>query len=112
METFMRYLLVAILALLAGVAISQSTSRIGKVDDFSITSYPLYGEVAVQHDTNPLAHPGMLRANSAGAVTAACWGQPASQAITLTLAAGEFFPCMVMFLKDTGTDAITIHVFY
>lgn len=108
----MKYLALVCLILLSAVAFSQSTSRIGPVDDFTITSYPLYGAVAVQHDTNPLAHPGMIRANSAGAVTAACYGQPVTDAITLNLVAGEFFPCVVMYLKDTGTDAITIHVFY
>ncbi len=109
----MRYVSLIVLCLVAMAALSQSsTTRIGVVDDYNITAYPLYGAVAVQHDTNPLAHPGMLRVDAAGAVTAVCWGNTLAQAITLNLVAGEFFPCVVTYLLDTGTAAITIHVFY
>ena len=88
----------------------SSTLRIGPVDDYNITAFPLFGAVVTPHDTNPLATPGMIRADAAGAVTATCAGNGAT--LTLNLAAGEFFPCIVSHVLDTGTDAITIHVFY
>ena len=77
---------------------------------WTLTGYPLHGSLVTPHDTNDLAVPGYVRANEAGDVTAIPFHGAA--AITLALAAGEFFPCLVSRVLDTGTDPITIHVFY
>lgn len=112
MKNFVMGILIGASVFVVAAIFAQSTNRVGPVDDYNITAYPLYGSLAIQHDTNPLANPGMIRPNVDAAVTAACWGNTVAQAITMNLVAGEFFPCVVGYLKDTGTDAVTIHIFY
>lgn len=76
----------------------------------AITGYPLNGVAVTPDDDNDLATPGYLRADVAGQVK--CMPQIGSTAIIVNLAAGEFFPCMVRRVYDTGTDAITLHLFF
>lgn len=108
----MRRVLIA--ALLMGVAVfasaDRSAVRLQPVDQYAITSFPLYGSAVTPNDSADLAEPGFIRPDADGAVTATCFGSTSS--ITLNMVAGEYFPCLVKRVYDTGTDAITIHVFY
>ena len=76
----------------------------------SITGYPIHGEIVTPDDDADLPRPGYVRADAEGAVTVIPYGSTAS--ISLTLVAGEFVPCLVKRVLDSGTDAITLHVFY
>lgn len=87
-----------------------STRRVGQLSDYSITSYPLFGTLVTPNDGADLATPGTIRVNGAGNVVVIPYGNTAS--ITLTLAAGEFVPCIVKRVLATGTTATSIHVFY
>ena len=100
--------------LAVGYLHAQSASNTGlRVQSWSYTNYPIYGVAITPHDTDELAFPMAIRPDADGAVTAVCSGNDAvAAAITLTLVAGEFFPCQVIIVLDTGTDAITIHGFY
>ena len=104
----------AALALMMFNAFGQSSSNIGTVlPSWTLTGFPLYGVAVTPTDDTALAQPMTIRPDADGAVTATCAGQGlAGTAITLTLVAGEFFPCQVIEVLDTGTDAITIHGFY
>ena len=110
----MKNLAIIVLAmLLAGIVGAQSVQSYGAQNAFSMTAFPLYGAAVTPHDSTVLTPPRQIRVNADGAVTARCAGQsPGGQSITLTLVAGEFFPCQVVQVLDTGTDAITIHGFY
>jgi hypothetical protein len=73
----------------------------------------LYGVVVTPTDATALTRPMAIRVNADGAVSATCAGDGVSgTALTLTLVAGEFFPCQVIEVNNTGTDEITIHGFY
>jgi hypothetical protein len=85
----------------------------GQADRWTLTNFPLYGAAVTPTDSLALNPPRSIRADADGAVTATCVGQGISgTAITLNLVAGEFFPCQVIEVQDTGTDAITIHGFW
>lgn len=77
---------------------------------FSITGLPIHGEVVTPDDANDLTTSGYVRADAAGAVTA--MPHEGSTSIVVNLLAGEFFPCMVRKVFATGTDGITLHLFY
>jgi hypothetical protein len=105
----MKWLLIIVGALLAGQISAQGSST----EKFTITNFPLFGAAITPSDATVLDPPRAIRADANGAVTARCAGQGRTgTAITLTLVAGEFFPCQVVMVLDTGTDAITIHGFY
>lgn len=89
---------------------AQRTAPVQEKAAYEVTMYPNYGVAITPHDTNLLTEVAAIRADSAGAVTARCVGSAST--IVLNLAAGEFFPCVVNLVPDTGTDAITIHGFY
>jgi hypothetical protein len=108
----MRTILLLALTLLAATALSQSTNTIAPNQNYTITSFPLYGAEVTPSDTVPLAVPGQVRADEAGAVTVVCVGQELGDEIALTMVAGEFVPCVVKYVKDDGTDAIVLHAFY
>ncbi len=108
----MRRLLFALLLLPALALADGSTRKIGVVEEYAITSFPLFGALVTPSDTVALATPGTVRADAAGAVTVVCVGNAITDEITLNLVAGEFAPCLVSYVFDTGTDAITLHVFY
>lgn len=99
------------LGLVAAVALSQSTNRIGPVDDYSITAFPLYGAVVSPNDDADLVTPGMVRADGAGNIVVVCWGN-GTTSITLAVSAGEFVPCIVRRVKSSNTTATPLHVFY
>lgn len=101
-------------ALLLGLLMASLAGAAGTPDQFAwqITNFPLYGGVVAQSDTVNLSRPTAIRVDADGAVTAACVGNGGDDEITLNLVAGEFFPCQVIRVYDTGTDAITIHGFY
>jgi hypothetical protein len=109
-----RSAIILVLVLASGFLYAQgrSTQNIGQVGEFSITNFPILGALAAQSDTVNFTAPSALRVNADGAVTVTCWGNPDANSITLTLAAGEFVPCQVKRLWDSGTDAITIHRFW
>lgn len=107
----MRYLAL-LFSLFSALAIAQSTRKIGVVDEYTITSFPLYGAVVTPSDTVALATAGAVRANGAGNLKIVCVGNSISQPITLTVVAGEFVPCLVKYVFSTGTTVATIHVFY
>jgi hypothetical protein len=96
---------------IAAVAWGQSAINNGtQVNTWTFTNFPIFGDEVTPHDTNFLARPTAIRVDADGEVTAACAGNQVS--IALNLIAGEFFPCQVIRVYDTGTDAITIHGFY
>lgn len=100
---------VGVLLLVAGVAYAQTYP----VDNFTVTAFPYRGKAVTPSDSADLPDgPGMVRANAAGAVTVVCRGNATAETITLALVAGETVPCVVRRVLDTGTDAITLHVFY
>ena len=103
-----------LIAAFAGYVYAQTAGNTGQtVPSWVYTNFPLYGAVVTPTDATALARPMSIRANTAGAVSATCAGDGVSgTALTLTLVAGEFFPCQVIEVNDTGTDAITIHGFY
>lgn len=103
--------ILATLALFAPLAhADRSAVRIQAVDQYSITGYPLYAAAVTPSDSADLAEPGFIRADAAGQVTVLCYGSTAS--VALNLVAGEFVPCLVKRVYDTGTDSIVLHVFY
>lgn len=109
----MRYLVSLCLALVTSTVLAEgSTQIIAPNPNYTITSFPLYGAAVTPSDTVPLATPGAVRADAAGAVTVVCTGNDLDEEIVLNLVAGEFVPCLVSYVLDTGTDAITLHVFY
>lgn len=108
----MRYLAVILLALLVAGASAQSAKTIAPNDHYTITAFPLFGALVTPSDTVALSVPGAVRADADGAVTVVCVGNPIASPITLTMVAGEFVPCLVSYVFDTGTDGITLHVFY
>lgn len=107
-----KLILVAVALLVAGYAYAQgrSTRNIGQVGEFSITNFPIQGAVATQSDSVNFTAPSAIRADADGTVTVTCWAS--GNSITLELVAGEFVPCQVIRLWDTGTDAITLHRFW
>jgi hypothetical protein len=99
-------------ALSASYLGAQSVRNYGTQSEFALTAYPLYGVAVAESDTTQWDPPIMVRADTAGAVTARCvGGGAAATAIVLNLAAGEFIPCQVVMVLDTGTDAIAFHGF-
>jgi hypothetical protein len=107
----MKNIAIVVLALLiAGVVGAQTVANRGTVQTWTITNYPRQGVAVAEHDTNAVDPPMAIRADTAGAVTARCVDSASN--ITLNLVAGEFFPCQVDLLLDTGTDAIAFHGFY
>ena len=108
------YRIVFILLLCSTIAYAQQSARvIGPVEQYSITSYPLYGRLISPSDSEVLAIPGFVRADGAGVVTAQCQLNNAGQNITLNVVAGEFIPCRVIKVLDAGTtDGIVLHLFY
>ena len=93
-------------------AIPKSVRFIGPDDRYTITGFPLKGAVVTPSDTDPLDFPGTVRVNADGQITVVPAGNAVADTITLDLLAGEFVPCLVSHVMDTGTDAIVIHVFY
>lgn len=86
---------------------------VSTVSSWAYTNYPLYGVAITPTDSVALSAPMSIRPDADGAVTATCVGQGlGGTAVTLNMVAGEFFPCQVIEVQDTGTDAITIHGFY
>lgn len=60
------------------------------------------------HDTNEITPlPKAIRFNAAGAVTLRAADSTAD--VVITVAAGEVLDVRARFIRDTGTDAITIH---
>lgn len=109
----MRLFAALLLALVtATVLAAGSANNVGPVDEYTITSFPLYGALVTPSDSVALTTPGQVRADSAGTVVVICVGNTTSQPITLELVAGEFVPCVVSYVKSTGTDVATLHVFY
>lgn len=116
-NTVMAVLAGGLLALASMYVWAQGTANfLDPVNQFSITGYPYYGALVSPNDSADLSRAGFVRADSAGQVTAECYGNGDAggdgDEITLNLAAGEFFPCMVVRVFDTNTDSITLHVFY
>lgn len=83
-----------------------------QVQDYAITNFPLYGSLAAKSDSVNFPTPRALRANAAGDLVVSCWSGSVGNSITITLAAGEFVPCQARRLWSTGSDAITVHMFY
>ncbi len=79
---------------------------------FAITGLPTHGELVTPDDATDLAKHGYLRADGAGTVRAVPAQSDDGSVINITLAAGEFFPCMVRRVHDTGTTATPLHLFY
>lgn len=104
-----RLLVGAVLLAVAGYVGAQSTTT---QYAWQVTNFPLYGVAVTPSDDTDLDYAMAIRADADGAVTAACVGSGAANEITLNLVAGEFFPCQVIRVYDSGTDAITIHGFY
>jgi hypothetical protein len=106
-------LCVIMLAAAAGRLYAQSAGNAGsQVSSWTYTAFPLYGAAVTPNDATRFA-PSNIRADADGAVTARCAGDgPTGTALTLNMVAGEFFPCQVIMVLDTGTDAIAIHRFY
>ena len=90
--------------------IAGSVEKIRAAKEFSITGFPLYGVVVTPDDNQDLSMPGYIRVDTAGVITAQPYG--GGDTIVCNLVAGEFFPCMVTRVYDTGTDDIVIHCFY
>ena len=103
----------ALAAVLSVVAYAQTASNSGAtLPSWTYTQFPLYGVVVTPTDSLAL-RPMAIRADADGAVSATCAGDGlGGTSFTLELVAGEFFPCQVIEVNDTGTDAITIHGFY
>lgn len=60
------------------------------------------------HDINEVSPiPKAIRADADGAVTFRAVDSSAD--VTLNMVAGEVLPVRVQYLRDTGTDAITVH---
>ena len=78
---------------------------------FAITGFPIHGEVITPDDSNDLKTSGYVRADGAGTVRAVPHEGDGST-IDMTLAAGEFFPCMVRRVHATGTTATPLHLLY
>ncbi len=77
---------------------------------FSITGFPIHGELITPHDSNDLKTAGYIRADAAGTIKAMPY--VGGNAITLNLVAGEFFPCMVKRVYATDTSATPLHLFF
>ncbi len=104
-----KWLLILVGSLLAGQIGAQGSRTTG----MQVTNFPLFGVAVTPSDATVFATPYAIRVDADGAVTARCAGQGAGgQSITLEMVAGEFFPCQVVMVLDTGTDSITIHGFY
>ena len=110
----MRTIKFIILALTATIASAQQSSRVlGPVEQYNITSFPLYGRLLSPSDQDSLPIPGFVRADGAGSVRVQCQLNGAGETITLTVVAGEFIPCRVIKVWDAGTtDGIVLHLFY
>lgn len=105
-----RIALIACLSMMAGYVLAQSSaiSTGTPVTQYSITTFPLYGDVALQSDTQDLQYPVVVRADAAAEVTVTCWGN--NRTITVNLAAGEFTPCQIRRLFDSNTDDVALHI--
>lgn len=79
---------------------------------FSLTGLPLHGVLLTPDDATDVVTSGYLRADAAGTVTAVPHAGDKTTTIVCTLAAGEFFPCMVRRVYSTGTSATPLHLFY
>lgn len=111
MKTLTRIVSALVLAALATSARADRTAQtIQTVAQYTYAAFPLYGGLVTQSDVSNLPEPGFIRADADGAVTAICFGNTSE--ITLNLVKGEYFPCLVKKVLDTGTDAIVLHVFY
>lgn len=110
----MRKYLLGLVALFAAATVYSDTTPqyIRRPTDYVYTSYPMYMAVVTPSDSTDLPNRGTVRADTAGAVTVICSGNADGETVTLNLAAGEFVPCIVRRVLDTGTDAITIHISY
>lgn len=80
--------------------------------EHAVTGYPLHGAVVSPNDNADLGMPGYVRANDTGDISAIPYGSTNDTQLTLTMSAGEFFPCLVKRVRSTGTTVTTIHVFY
>ena len=78
---------------------------------FAVTGFPIHGEVITPSDSADLKTSGYVRADAAGTVRAVPHEGDGST-IDVTLAAGEFFPCLVKRVHSTGTSASLLHLFY
>ncbi|MEM8682882.1 MAG: hypothetical protein AAGF72_05580 [Pseudomonadota bacterium] len=109
-----KFAVIIALITMFSVALAQerSVEVIQPTHQWTFTGLPMYGELVTPNDAEDLPNPGYVRANEAGNVTAACHGNGAGNQISVVLAAGEFFPCLVARVYGTGTSAITMHVFY
>jgi hypothetical protein len=105
-------LLILSIGLVVVASAQQTAEQYTQVRHLAIGGFPYYGAAVTPSDTTSLSPPGYVRADAAGAVTAACNGNGIGNQITLNLAAGEFFPCLVVRVYDTNTDDINLHVFY
>ncbi len=107
-------LFTGVMLAVAGFALAQSAVNSGTtLPTWTYTNFPLYGTAVTPTDGAALSQPMSIRADANGAVSATCAGDGVSgTSLTLNLVAGEFFPCQVIEVNDTGTDAITIHGFY
>lgn len=78
---------------------------------FAVTGFPIHGEVITPSDSADLKTSGYVRADAAGTVRAVPH-EGDDSTIDVTLAAGEFFPCLVKRVHSTGTSASPLHLFY
>jgi len=107
----MRLVGIFALALFAMTANGDGSSRVvGPVEQFTITSYPLYGITVQPDDSQDLPQSGFLRADGEGVVRVLCYSS--STPISLTVVAGEFVPCRVKRVYSTNTTATPLHLFY
>jgi hypothetical protein len=79
---------------------------------FTLTAFPLRMLLVVPNDATDFDEFGTVRADQAGTVTFLPAHNAEGDAMTMTLAAGEYIPCLVRRVLDTGTDAITLHLVY
>lgn len=108
----MKTTVICMLLALAGSAFAQdrSTQTEEKPYTWSLGGFPFSGALVTPNDSADLPESGYIRVDAAGQVTAVCRGN--GEQLTLNLLAGDFFPCQVSRVLDTGTDAIAIHVFF
>jgi hypothetical protein len=79
---------------------------------FNFPSFPLRMVLITPSDTTDFSEFGTVRADEAGAVTFLPAHPADSVAVTVNLAAGEYIPCLVRRVLDTGTDPIALHLSY
>lgn len=79
---------------------------------FTFPAFPLRMLLVVPNDATDFDEYGTVRADQPGAVTFLPAHNADGDEMTMTLAAGEYIPCLVRRVLDTGTDAITLHLVY